>query len=221
MGRTLAYMISVIFHPLLIPTYMLAILMLVNPFIFGTSQIGEFQNSLLLLQIFLQTAFLPAIAVMMMKFIGFVDSLELKDKTERIGPFIITGLLYIWVYINLSNNTTIPPIFSAFILGGTISLFLAFLVNIFEKVSLHATGMGTLLGMVLITTFLYDFTYIKLMLGGYLVEFDLSILLMFIIFITGLVGSSRLRLEAHSPRELVGGIVIGLFSQIVALKFIV
>jgi hypothetical protein len=61
-----------------------------------------------------------------MKALGLIKDFVLSEKTDRIGPFIIIGLLYIVIFMNLNNNTSIPGEMRVFSLGATIALFTAF-----------------------------------------------------------------------------------------------
>ncbi|MCR9287905.1 MAG: hypothetical protein NXI23_11010 [Bacteroidetes bacterium] len=195
---------------------MLILLLLVNPYLFGVNSIRA--QTLLILLIFLSTFLLPAISVSMMKALGMVESFELKDKQERIGPYIITGIFYMWIFINFKNNSQIPVAFTTFVLGSTIALFIAFFLNIFSKISAHAVGMGGLIGMVTILMLLYDyhsFAFEIPFVGS--MEMSLNTLLMLIILLAGIVGSSRLLLKAHEPVQIYSGYIVGFSAQFFAL----
>ena len=99
MLRYLAYFFSIIFHPLLVLTYMLIILLLVNPYLFGVNSI-TYSKPLVLL-VFLSTFFIPFVAISMMNALGMISSLEMKDRNERIIPYIITGIFYLWIFIQM------------------------------------------------------------------------------------------------------------------------
>lgn len=216
MLRPLAQIISFVFHPLLIVSYMLILLLLVNPYLFGVNNIREEAGKLLILQTFLSTFFIPAIAALMLRLLGMIDSLELKNRQERIGPYIITAILYLWMYKNYAESSYVPTAYSGFMLGAVIGLFLAFFINIFSKISAHAVGMGGLLAMVIITMFL--FSYDTFLLGSY--EISMSGLLMLVILLAGMVGSARLFLQAHEPMDLYGGFLVGFIAQFIALKIV-
>lgn len=215
MLRFFAYFVSVIFHPLLILTYMLVLLMVVNPYLFGGATINN--SGVLILTLFLFTVMIPGVSVLMMRALGMVDSIELKDRQERIGPYIITGILYLWIFRTLLDNPQIPDAFKIFVLGSTIGLFLAFFVNLFSKISMHAVGMGGLLGMVLITMLRYSFADFSLSFGGQLFQVSMSTLFIGVIIACGVVGTARLLLGAHHPRDLYGGFIVGLGAQFLAL----
>jgi membrane-associated phospholipid phosphatase len=218
----LARLISFIFHPLLMITYMLVILLSVNPFLFGVNSLTEASSRLLILQVFLSSFFIPGMAVAMLRFTGLVKSIELPDKQDRIGPYIISGIFYLWLFRNLLSNTLIPNIYSSFVLGATIALFLAFFINIFSKISAHSTGMGGLVAMIIITmTFFPEYpTFTLPWFNGESLQITLSALLIIGIVLSGLVGVSRLMLEAHEPKDLYGGYLIGFIAQFIALRFV-
>ncbi len=217
-----ARFVSLIFHPLLMITYMLVILLWVNPYLFGVHDLTEASSRILILQVFLSSFFIPGMAVAMLRFTGLVKSIELPDKQDRIGPYIISGIFYLWLFRNLLTNTLIPNIYTSFVLGATIALFVAFFINIFSKISAHATGMGGLVAMIYITlsTFPEYASFSIPLFNGQILEITLSALLITVIVIAGLVGVSRLILDAHEPSDLYGGYLVGFIAQFIALKFV-
>lgn len=218
--RNIAHGVSLAFHPLLIPTYMLVLLLLINPYLFGINSIGEQAGRLTLLLVFLYTFFMPTVCIVVMRFLGMIDSFQMPDKTDRIGPYLLTGLLYLWVFYNFLNTGQVPTAFTAFMLGVVIALFLAFFVNIFSKISAHAVGVGGLVAMVLITLLRFSFPFFSLdlgTLGAYNVS--VGIVLLLVIFVAGLVGSARLLLNAHEPIDLYGGYLVGFTAQMIAYRF--
>ncbi|MCB0586945.1 MAG: hypothetical protein KDD06_16685 [Phaeodactylibacter sp.] len=220
MLRLLARLISFIFHPLLIVTYMLVLLLLINPYLFGVSSIADKASKLLILQIFLSTFFIPGVAVAMLRFTGMIKSFEMESRQERIGPYIITGVFYLWMFRNFLDNPSIPTAFTSFVLGAAIGLFFAFFINIFSKISAHAVGVGGLLGMVVITMLLFSYDSFTIMSPRGALEISMSTVLLITILVAGLVGTSRLVLKAHEPMDLYGGYLVGFASQFLALRFL-
>ncbi|TXB61898.1 hypothetical protein [Phaeodactylibacter luteus] len=221
MLKSLAQVISFIFHPLLIVTYMLVLILMVNPYLFGVNSVGDQSSKLLILRVFLSTFFIPGFAVAMLRFTGLVKSLELRTRQERIGPYIITGMFYIWMFRNFMGSSAVPTAFNGFLLGATIGLFLAFFINIFSKISAHAVGMGGFVGMVVITMLLYSYDtfVIHSTLVG-VVEISMTTVLFAVIILAGLVGTARLILNAHEPTDLYGGYLVGFAAQFLALRFL-
>lgn len=219
MLRFLAKTISVIFHPLLALTYMLLLLLLVNPYLFGVNSVGG--RSQLILLIFLSTFVIPAFSVIMMKFLGMVSSIELPTKQERIGPYIIAGVFYLWMFINFKNNAMIPMAYTTFVLGATIALFVGFFINIFSKISTHAIGMGGLIAMIVITMMQFSYESFTLNTATFgTLQLSMNLVLMIAVVLAGIVGTARLLLKAHEPNDLFGGYLVGFLTQFVALYFL-
>ena len=217
MLRLTAYFFSVLFHPLMIITYMILIMLMVDPYMFGVHSVEG--GMLEVIRAFASTFFIPAIAVMMMKALGFVSSFEMKDPQERIGPYIVTGIFYLAYFYAMYRNPDMPRIYVAFLLGSVVGLFLAFFLNLFSKISAHGVGMGGLLGMVLITVFRTKQTTFMIQLGGAM-EISLNTLLILTIIFCGIVGTSRLLLNAHEPKDLYGGFLVGIATQFIALNIL-
>ncbi len=217
--RVFAQIISVLFHPLLGLTYMLLLLLLINPYLFGVNSVGD--SKTLILLIFSSTFLIPAFAVGMMKMLGLIETLEMKERQERIGPYIITGVFYLWMFRNFLDNPEIPTAYTSFVLGPTIALFVAFFINNFSKISIHAVGMGGLVGMIVITMLLFSYGTFTIDTKAFgVIEMSVSTLLMISIILTGLVGTCRLLLKAHHPRDLIRGFLVGFATQFIALRFL-
>ena len=152
MLRYFAHFFSIVFHPLLIVTYMLLIILMVDPYLFGKNSVEG--GMLQLVAAFLSTFFIPAFSVFMMRALGLISSIEMEDRMERIGPLISTGIFYLAFFYYMYISPDIPIEFKIFLLGAVIGLFIAFFITLFSKISLHAVGMGGLLGMVIITVVL-------------------------------------------------------------------
>ncbi len=219
MLRTTAHIISVLFHPLLMLTYMLLLLLVVNPYQFGVhSPIEQWK---LVLMVFLSTFVMPIFAVFMMKSLHMVKSMQLEDRFERIGPYILTGVFYLWMFINFRSNPMIPKPLVIVMLGSTIALFLAFFFNNFTKISTHAAGMGGLVGMSLINTMYFNFDTFTLGFGRLgMLEISTNFVLMAAIVLAGIVCSARLLLGAHTDKQLYAGFAVGFTAQFIALLFL-
>lgn len=221
MIKSIAQIISFIFHPLLTITYMLVILLLINPYLFGVSSIGDEISKLILLRTFITTFIIPLIGILILKPLGWVKTFAFEQKEERIAPYILTGLFYAWVAVNTYNDADTPKFFAAFSIGAAIALFMAFFVNVFSRISAHAVGMGSLLGMVIISLFLFghhNMHYFSEILGE--IEIKVVDMLIIILVASGLVGSSRLLLSPRAPVDLYGGYLIGFCSQLLAFRIV-
>lgn len=215
LNRTLANMFSIIFHPLFMVAYMLIVFMLVNPYLFISNDTKA--TGLLVISILTLSIFFPMVCIALMKMIGLISSFNMEDSKERVGPLIATGLFYIWLYLNIKDNTIIPDIFTHFLLGSIIALFISFFFNNFTKISLHSVAIAGMCTSLLMLKFVFGYNEFLLTIrsfGSYLVNVDFLIIIG--ILLTGIIGTSRLFLKAHTNEQIYGGYFVGFFSQVIA-----
>jgi hypothetical protein len=219
MIRLLAHVISVICHPIFMAIYFLLILMWVNPYLFGGS---SFTDRLDLLILLIPTSLIiPIVCIALMKPLGFIQSFQMKERTERIVPYISTAVLYSWLFINIYQQTIFPKAYAIFFLGILIALYLAFFINNFSKISAHTVGMGGLVGMMVLTMAYFSYEEAALTLPGGEVAFvDMKTLVVAAIILAGLVGSARLVLEAHERNDIYGGYIVGFTTQLIAFQIL-
>ena len=141
----------------------------------------------------------------------------MAERTDRIGPLITTAIFYLWLFLNIYRNPGIPLVFSIFVLGSIVAIFIAFFINNFSKISLHSVGMGGMLAACLIIKEKFSYNTFPLdlgSLGAYIVNMNLVVIVL--IIVAGLVGTSRLILDAHKIQDIYGGFIVGAFAQIIS-----
>ncbi len=208
----MAKFVSAFFHPLLLASYMLILLILLNPYAFGFLRPAD--GSLLLIVVFIFSFVLPGFAIFLLKQLGFVQSLQLKDKKERIAPLMISAVFYLWLLANAVNNSLFPMEYSGFLLGAIITLFLCLFITTFFKISLHAAGIGGVVAMVYITAFRHQIERVIISISDQMYLVPSMHLFIGLLLLAGTIGSSRLLLEAHKPKELYWGYTIGILGVI-------
>lgn len=216
MNRTLAHFFSIVGHPLLMLTYSLLLLLALNPYAFSVRSMTDKPAMLLLISVFTTSFVLPGFGVALLKPLGLVKSLALADKQERIGPYILSGVFYLWLYKNLASGGQAPALYTTFVLGATIGLFFAFFVNIFTKISAHAVGMGGLIAMLLMTGSVWGDTVFNIPMFGGAVQLSLNVVIALVVILAGLVGTARLALGAHTPADLYRGYAAGFVAMLLA-----
>ncbi len=183
---------------------------MVDPFAFGYSRLNEATYLFIVVTIF--SFVLPSVSVFLMKQLGFVNSMSLSSKNERIAPIIITAIFYLWLMANTTGSSIFPPIYSRFLLGSIVSIFVLLIFNSFIKVSLHTAGIGGILMLVVILIMNHSGTEIPLALfDNYKTTTKLPFISVFVV-LAGLVGTARLALNAHTPKEIYLGYCIGAIS---------
>lgn len=202
--RGFAHVISVVFHPLFIPTYLLLVAILANP---STFRFIDNDPVIMLVTVIVNTIVLPAAAIGIMRPLGFVKSFQMAERTDRIIPFVAGLFFYIWTVVVFVKQGNSPVLFTAPLAGTLAAMILAFLINVlFIKISLHALSMGVAVG--------YFIAIIPL------AEQNLLPLLIGTILLAGLVGTARLVLRAHVHDEIYLGYLIGMVGQMIALHLL-
>lgn len=215
--RPLAYLLSILGHPLFILIYLLLLYLKVNPYLFPYGH--EKDMDVMVLKIFIYSVILPSIGILLMIFAGFAESVELKKRTDRIAPLMMTGVFYIWLYLNIRTHSAIPIPYATFVLGSLIGMAIAFFINNFSKISLHAVGLGGFfVGVVYLFTQLGQ-EYMEISIGGSAYQFHYVIVLSVLMILIGMILTSRLYLKAHVNQEIAGGLIAGVLGQMVAYAF--
>lgn len=196
-----ANLVSILFHPILLPLYASLAIIYANPIAF---KFGEYDSRWLILQLILLTVVMPGFTISIMKPLGFIKSFKMKGREERIIPFIAGLFFYIWIVVLYVKQGIVPEILTVLWAGALIALIFSFLINVLVmKISLHTTAMGVLIGY-----FLGMFSFS---------ERDLIPVLLLIILAAGIVGTSRLILKAHNEEEIYLGYFTGMLGQLIAI----
>jgi hypothetical protein len=213
--KLVAGIFSYLFHPLFLTAYFLGLVYWMNPIFMDFSD--HHASFLIIFSLLTSTILFPGIAIFLMKGLNLIDSIHMRDKRERVGPLIVTSLFYVWVFINLKNNSFVPEYLTYFMLGGTLSLFLGFFFTLFFKVSLHTIGLGALTTAFFLVKNHYSFNDVTLPWFSHsTLILDTNMVLILLLLISGWVASCRLFLKAHTLFQLYLGYGLGVVAMISA-----
>lgn len=201
--NVLARIISYVFHPLLMGTYLFLIMALLLP---AALYPINADSQLKFVGIYFVMSFLlPALMISMMKMFGSVKSLTMENRQERVFPFFMILVLYAtFTYmLTYQNKFGLEHNIFRFILIIDALVLISFLITLFYKVSVHAIGIAGLAGILLPLNQQSDNQLLFWTTIG-------------VVVLAGVVMSARLQLHAHTPRQiLVGGLaglLIGFFG---------
>jgi hypothetical protein len=198
--RFFAHLFSYLFHPLFIPLYVTWFLAFVHTSYFSGYSVQ--QKTWLLVRVSYTMIFFPLITVLLLKGLGFIQSIFLKTQKDRIIPYIASGIFFFWVYLVFRNQREIPSILTSFTFAVFISSSAALIANIYFKISMHAIGMGGVIGL-----------FLMIMLQDMML---MTVPLSIAFLITGLVCTSRMIVSDHQPKEIYAGLLLGITCQLVA-----
>jgi membrane-associated phospholipid phosphatase len=200
-----AKVISVLLHPLLMPTYLFTLL----AFLFPASlyPITPASRVAFLILLFLMTCLLPAVNIGFLRLFGVVKSVSMNDREERIKPFVLITLLYVvfTAMLHLKRGLSIGDnLFNLLLIIDVLVVF-SLLITFFYKASIHSVGICGIVGMLL-------------PLNKVMEDYSIFIATLVALVLAGVVMSARLQLNAHTPREVlvgaVAGFAIGFFGML-------
>ena len=192
--------ITYLFHPILIPIAGTLAYFLITPKYSPPS----FQSGNVL-PIFILTVIIPIIALLILKNIGVINNVFTPNVQERkYLLYIGISLLFMIIYKVIPNNYAAElHFYFVGLIGATLGSIVLLFFNF--KSSIHLMGMGSL------------FMYLVCLSVHF--EINITIALSLVILLTGLVATSRLYLQSNGRVALLVGFLLGLFSQLLTVKF--
>jgi hypothetical protein len=192
MEKSISRIISILFHPLLIPTYIISILLNQNAF-FSLILPADAKWKIIAL-VFLITAAFPVVVMLGMYRFGLVQTISMDRKEERLYPYMATAIFFFIAYY-LIYQINLSPVYYYCLLGASILAVLTLLINIIWKISAHTISVGAVLG---------AFVGLQIVL-----HLDFIWYIAASIIIGGAVGYARLRIGSHTQTQVYSGYVLG------------
>jgi hypothetical protein len=197
MQNRLARIVSIVFHPLIMPP--LGMLLLFNS---GTyiDFLTYGQKRAIFLILLTGTTILPLSLAPVMLFQRMISNLRMDDHRERILPLLITVVFYIFTWYMLAR-INVPGLINTYAITASLTVLFCTLISLIWKISLHMTALGALAGMLLAISFRFGI--------------NLQLYLVIFFLISGITGWARLTLMAHTPAQIytgyLGGVAIAFF----------
>lgn len=210
LSRSLATLVSYVFHPVFMPVVLMLLLYKLAPVHFAgilpgsLLEKGSFINLLGIVSVC--TILFPLLTIFLMKALGFIKSIEMHDPKDRIMPLMGIMIWYFWAHHVISNLPGTPLILKVLLLGSFWNIVMIFLISIFFKISMHATAAGGTLGLLAVLLIVNPINM-------------LPVLYTFL-FLAGIIGTARLLLGAHKPSEVWVGYLVGAVTMFAAYVYI-
>jgi membrane-associated phospholipid phosphatase len=190
----LATVLSVLFHPLLLPTYLFVLLLYyLPPEVFAYPPAGR---RLIVVLVFILTFLLPVFGTLLLQQAGVVASLTLDARTDRRWPLAVAAVCYTVLTVLFFRMPFFDYLFWMVMAVITASVYLTLVINQFWKISAHSIGLGGVLGLLVL-------------LHNWLPETYLLYPVLVVLVISGAVISARLALGAHTIKQVYTGFFLG------------
>ncbi len=199
----IARVISTIFHPLLMPTLGIFLLFQLNTFM--SFAVSTEARRFIFLIVFINTAIVPVLAVVILKRMGYIEDLILRDRGERILPLLISSALFFMTYY-LLRQLSLPTLLYYYFMGATLLVLLTLMISFVWKISIHMVSLGGLTGFLIVTS---------LLLG-----INIAFLIALAFLASGLTAASRLQLKAHTPAQVYTGFATGVAVMLMLFVYL-
>ena len=199
----LSQAISILVHPMLVPTYGIILYMLYM--LVRTPDLPMQYVALCIGGTLIFTAVIPLGILLIMRQQKHITSLALEKPSERTLPYIYTMMCYFcWIYF--IDIVQLPKIWLWIVIASSIALGLTLAINLHWKISAHLTALGGLLGSVFSLSAYYNFIPTPLI----IIVLGIALLTMF----------ARIYLNAHTPLQVVCGFLMGLGITLIPIIMI-
>ncbi len=196
-----AHVLSLLLHPVWMPTLALVLAFRIDPHL--TFTISTEGQRVVLGMVFVMTALFPIASLLMLWRSGLVSELAMPVRSERIMPYLLTLVYFGMAYYLLRRTPNSSATLSLFT-GICLALAANLLLTLRWKVSLHMTGIGGLIGMVL---------------GLMVVHGVRTPWLPVLLLLAGALGTARLLVTDHTPAQVYLGAVIGMAATFGCILF--
>ncbi|MFN0033165.1 MAG: hypothetical protein ACKVOR_13475 [Flavobacteriales bacterium] len=201
----LAQFLSILFHPLWMPLVIYFVVQMAEPYYIGSAAGSNFV--LLLLGINIVA---PAVSMLIMIKYGMLSSIELRERKERFGPYMLVIFYYVLSYVMLRwKGVHLPRTVYSFFISVVISLIVSMVINTFWKISVHMLAQGGVFGTLL---------------GVNVIDPNMDIIFPTLsLLMAGATAYSRLYVDAHTPGQVYAGFSLGAVVNffIISEKFMV
>lgn len=199
-----ARVLSVVFHPLFIPTYFFWFLSRVLPT--SLEPVSVALHTKFIIFIFLVTCAVPMINVAIFRMFRTVRSYGMPDRRERLMPFVFISLIYVVVtyLFHLHGRMNLNDNFLKFMVVIDMLVVIGTIATFFFKVSIHSLSVWGLIGMLVPLMKITEVNTLFYPTLG-------------VIVLAGFIMAARLKTGVHNPREVMWGAVLGLATSVTGM----
>ena len=190
-------LVSAVFHPLFMPSIAMIILFSIPSYV--AFSVSAQAQRLIIIILFINTCVAPLLSILFLKRIGMISNVMLDDRADRIYPVLITTLFYFFTWY-LFRQANLPSLMVYFIVSATILTLIGFVITFYWKISIHMMSMGGFTGFLIAVSMA--------------LRYDLPLLIIASILISGFLGTARIKLNAHNPTQVYAGYLTGVLVML-------
>ncbi len=198
MVKRLAFSLSFLTHPIFLAYF--GILIAVHWHFALSTKLAGRTESFFLIIFFLSLVVVPALGLMLLLKKYYPKELASLSEEERRVGILVMSVLYFFMALSF-DTLFVDPILKVYLFSLGLTTLIGFVISRFRKVSFHMLGFGAITAFVLLLT--------------RNAQHSIDFVLFSVVILGGIVGVSRLILNAHKPSEIYLGYSAGLISNFI------
>lgn len=192
--------ISLLFTPFFLP-----VMGLIALFMFSyLSMMPPLYKITVTVMVWLFTVVIPQLLIRLYRHYQGWSLFQALKREERMVPYAISIACYSVCYY-IMNSLHMPHFMRAVLVAAIVIQILCALINNWWKISTHTAAIGGTIGAVMAFAFIFGFNPLWWICA--------------LMFLAGVVGTSRTLLRLHTLGEVTGGFLVGLFAGFLAVIF--
>jgi hypothetical protein len=199
----IASLLSAVLHPLILPTLGMIILFNLNTYL-SYSIPGQAKKFILLI-VFINSAIAPVLSILLLKKTGFIKDVMLDERSERMLPLLLSAI-YFFITYYLLRKVALPSLLYFYIIGATVLVLLTLIITFRWKISIHMVSMGGFTGFLISLALL--------------LHIDIDLLLILTFLASGLLGTARIKLNAHDLPQVFAGYAMGVGVMLILFLYL-
>lgn len=188
-------------HPFFLPLYLMLVLLTLTAF----AHYSPGAKFYLLWVVVLYTIIIPMLALGVLRSLGRISDYMIRDRRERLLPLLIGAICYVLCAVTIAKLPS-AVFLRKFMIAAACCETMCLLVSMRWKISLHLTGMGAAVAMLVVMNVVG--------VGNMLIPLTVVILL------SGALASARLYLGCHTPLQIAAGFFGGFAVTTLAVLFL-
>lgn len=197
----LSHGISWALHPFLLPLYLMTVLLTLTAFAHYPSGVKFY----LLWVVALYTMIIPLLMLGVLRSLGRISDYRIDDRRERLLPLLIGAVCYVLCAVTIAKIPS-AVFLRKFMLAAACCEALCLVVSLRWKISLHLTGMGALVALLVVMNLVG--------VGSMLAPLAVAILC------AGVLASARLYLGCHTGAQVFAGFCGGFAVASLAMIYL-
>ena len=137
--------ISWVLHPFVLPVYMIVLLLTATTFALYPANVKFY----LLWVVVLYAVIIPVLALGVLRSLGRISDFRVDDRRERLLPLLVGTVCYVLCAVTISKIPSVVFL-RKFMVAAACCEAMCFAVSLRWKISLHLTGMGAAVALLVV-----------------------------------------------------------------------